>query len=97
MAAGCPPGTAGMTVNRYCSSGLQAIAIAAGRVINEGVPVIAAGGVESISLVQTKHKNTYRAVSETVTAIDPTATRAYDRCVVVSASISEPAVVEPGP
>ena len=52
MAAGCPPGTAGMTVNRYCSSGLQAIAIAAGRVINEGVPVIAAGGVESISLVQ---------------------------------------------
>jgi acetyl-CoA C-acetyltransferase len=52
MAAGCPPTTAGMTVNRYCSSGLQAIAIAAGRVVNEGVPVIAAGGVESISLVQ---------------------------------------------
>ena len=52
MAAGCPATTAGMTVNRYCSSGLQAIAIAAGRVLNEGVPVIAAGGVESISLVQ---------------------------------------------
>ena len=52
MAAGCPASTAGMTVNRYCSSGLQAIAIAAGRVLNEGVPVIAAGGVESISLVQ---------------------------------------------
>jgi acetyl-CoA C-acetyltransferase len=52
MAAGCPTSTAGMTVNRYCSSGLQAIAIAAGRVINEGVPVMAAGGVESISLVQ---------------------------------------------
>ena len=47
MAAGCPTSTAGMTVNRYCSSGLQAIAIAAGRVINEGVPVMAAGGVES--------------------------------------------------
>jgi acetyl-CoA C-acetyltransferase len=41
-----------MTVNRYCSSGLQAIAIAAGRVVVEGVPVAAAGGVESISLVQ---------------------------------------------
>lgn len=52
MAAGCPTSTGGMTVNRYCSSGLQAIAIAAGRVMNEGVPVVAAGGVESISLVQ---------------------------------------------
>ncbi len=52
MAAGCPPSTAGMTVNRYCSSGLQAIALAAGRVLNEGVPIMAAGGVESISLVQ---------------------------------------------
>ena len=52
MAAGCPSSTAGMTVNRYCSSGLQAIAIAAGRVMNEGVPIVAAGGVESISLVQ---------------------------------------------
>jgi len=41
-----------MTVNRYCSSGPQAIAIAAGRVLNEQVPVMAAGGVESISLVQ---------------------------------------------
>ena len=52
MAAGCPSSTAGMTVNRYCSSGLQAIAVAAGRVVNEGVPIMAAGGVESISLVQ---------------------------------------------
>lgn len=52
MAAGCPTSTAGMTVNRYCSSGLQAIAIAAGRVMNEGVPIMAAGGVESISMVQ---------------------------------------------
>ncbi|MCG8370246.1 MAG: acetyl-CoA C-acyltransferase [Proteobacteria bacterium] len=52
MAAGCPTSTGGMTVNRYCSSGLQAVAIAAGRVVNEGVPVMAAGGVESISLVQ---------------------------------------------
>ena len=52
MAAGCPSSTAGATVNRYCSSGLQSIAMAAGRVLNEGVPVIAAGGVESISLVQ---------------------------------------------
>ncbi len=52
MAAGCPATTAGATVNRYCSSGLQAIAIAAGRVLGERVPIMAAGGVESISLVQ---------------------------------------------
>lgn len=52
IAAGCPVSTSGVTVNRYCSSGLQAIAIAAGRIIAEQVPIIAAGGVESISLVQ---------------------------------------------
>jgi acetyl-CoA C-acetyltransferase len=52
MAAGCPPSTAGSTINRYCSSGLQSIAMAAGRVLNEGVPIMAAGGVEQISMVQ---------------------------------------------
>ena len=50
--AGCPVTTAGMTVNRFCSSGLQTIALAAGRIVNDGVDVVAAGGVESISLVQ---------------------------------------------
>lgn len=50
--AGCPVTTSGLTVNRYCSSGLQAVAVAAGRLLTEKVPVIAAGGVESISMVQ---------------------------------------------
>jgi acetyl-CoA C-acetyltransferase len=50
--AGCPVTTSGTTINRFCSSGLQAIAVAAGRVINEGVPVAVGAGVESISLVQ---------------------------------------------
>jgi acetyl-CoA C-acetyltransferase len=50
--AGCPTSTAGVTINRYCSSGLQSIAMAAGRIVNEGVQVMAAGGVESISMVQ---------------------------------------------
>ena len=50
--AGLPVTTAGMTVNRFCSSGLQAIAIAAQRVIVDGAPVMVGGGVESISLVQ---------------------------------------------
>ena len=50
--AGLPVTTAGMTVNRFCSSGLQAIALAAQRVIVDGAPVMVGGGVESISLVQ---------------------------------------------
>ena len=50
--AGCPVTTSGVTVNRFCSSGLQTIALAAGRIVNAGVDVVAAGGVESISLVQ---------------------------------------------
>ena len=50
--AGCPVTTSGVTVNRYCSSGLQTIAMAAQRVIVDKVPVMVAGGVESISCVQ---------------------------------------------
>jgi len=50
--AGCPVTTAGVTVNRYCSSGLQTIAMAAQRVMVDKVPVMVAGGVESISCVQ---------------------------------------------
>ena len=50
--AGLPVTAAGMTVNRFCSSGLQTIAMAAQRVMTEGVPVMVAGGVESISCVQ---------------------------------------------
>ena len=52
LRGGLPVGVAAMTVNRFCASGLQAIAVAAGSIINEGVPIAVAGGVESISLVQ---------------------------------------------
>ncbi len=52
LRAGLPVTVAGMTVNRFCSSGLQTIAMAAQRVMVEGVPAIVAGGVESISCVQ---------------------------------------------
>jgi acetyl-CoA C-acetyltransferase len=50
--AGLPVTTSGQTVNRFCSSGLQAIATAANYVRNDGAPVAIGGGVESISLVQ---------------------------------------------
>ncbi len=61
LRAGCPVTTSGMTVNRFCSSGLQTIAIAAQRILAGEGDIYAAGGVESISLVQnemnTKHLN----------------------------------------
>src|SRR6266508_6923977 len=50
--AGCPVTTSGMTVNRFCSSGLQTIAIASQRVMTGEGEIFAAGGVESISCVQ---------------------------------------------
>jgi acetyl-CoA C-acetyltransferase len=52
LRAGLPVSTAGVTINRFCSSGLQAIAMAAQRIIVDKVPVMVAGGVESISCVQ---------------------------------------------
>lgn len=70
--AGCPVATSGVTVNRYCSSGLQAIAFAANRILAEGVPVIAAGGVESISMVQLSgHMNMHGAVEPGLFASHP--------------------------
>jgi len=52
LRAGLPDTVAGLSINRFCSSGLQAIAIAAHRIIVDSVPVMAAGGLDSISLVQ---------------------------------------------
>ena len=52
--AGLPIGIAGTTVNRFCASGLQAIAMAAGRIVVEGAPAMIAGGVESISAIRTR-------------------------------------------
>ena len=70
--AGCPVTTSGVTVNRYCSSGLQAIAMAAGRIAQEGVTAIAAGGVESISMVQLSgHMNMHGAAEPGLYAAQP--------------------------
>ncbi|MDP1654842.1 MAG: acetyl-CoA C-acyltransferase [Hylemonella sp.] len=52
LKAGCPVTVSGMTVNRFCSSGLQTIALAAQRIIAGEGDVFVAGGVESISCVQ---------------------------------------------
>ena len=52
LRAGLPESVPGTTINRYCASGLQAISVAAQRVIVDGANVVVAGGAESISLVQ---------------------------------------------
>jgi acetyl-CoA C-acetyltransferase len=60
LTAGLPVTAAGMTVDRQCSSGLMAIATAAKTVVCDGVDVMVAGGMESISLVQNEHRNRFR-------------------------------------
>jgi acetyl-CoA acyltransferase len=51
MLAGLPTSVAGTTINRFCSSGLQAIAVAAHQIIGEGVDAAIGGGVESITMI----------------------------------------------
>jgi acetyl-CoA acetyltransferase family protein len=53
LRAGCPVGVSGMTIDRQCASGLMAIATAAKQIINDRMDVVAAGGQDSISMVQT--------------------------------------------
>ncbi|BES69416.1 acetyl-CoA C-acyltransferase [Marinobacter nanhaiticus D15-8W] len=62
--AGLPVTTAGLSINRFCSSGLQSIALASQRIVSEKVPAMVAGGVESISLVQNDKINQFRATNE---------------------------------
>jgi acetyl-CoA C-acetyltransferase len=70
--AGCPVTTSGTTLNRFCSSGLNAIAVAANYVRAEGADVAVGAGVESISLVQMSgHMNTYRYTEEKLMETHP--------------------------
>ncbi len=71
ITGGLPPSVAGMTLDRKCASGLMAIATAAKQVVEDGMSVVVAGGVESISLTQNKHLNSYRAQSQAVLAASP--------------------------
>ncbi|MFK8050480.1 MAG: acetyl-CoA C-acyltransferase [Halioglobus sp.] len=73
IAGGLPDTTSGMTMDRQCSSGLMTIASAAKSIMCNEYDVAVAGGVESISLVQNKHKNSYRSVSKTVLEASPKA------------------------
>jgi acetyl-CoA C-acetyltransferase len=61
LRAGLPVTTAGLSINRFCSSGLQSIALAAQRIMTEGASVMVAGGLESISCVQNEANTHMRA------------------------------------
>jgi len=69
--AGCPVSTAGTTINRFCSSGLQAIAMAAQQVMTEKTPVAIGSGVESISLVQMGGMNMKNITEEHLLEVKP--------------------------
>ncbi len=62
LAGGLPTSVSGMTLDRQCSSGMYAIATAAKHIITDNVPVMVAGGLDQISLVQNKYMNTHRMV-----------------------------------
>jgi acetyl-CoA C-acetyltransferase/acetyl-CoA acyltransferase len=67
LVAGLPVTTAGTTIDRQCSSGMQSMALLANAIRNDGVKAGIAGGLESISLVQNDHRNTFRLLDKTLT------------------------------
>jgi acetyl-CoA C-acetyltransferase len=69
--AGCPVTTAGTTINRFCSSGLQAIAMASQQILTEATPVAIGSGVESISLVQMGGMNVKNLTEEHLLQVKP--------------------------
>ncbi len=71
MASGLPVTVSGMSIDRQCSSGLMAIATGARQIVMDGMPVVLAGGCESISLVQNEHMNIHRYVDPLAIAHAP--------------------------
>jgi acetyl-CoA C-acetyltransferase len=69
LAGGLPVTVAAMTVDRQCSSGMMAIAIAAKSILNDEADIAVGGGQDSISVVQNEHMNQYRAVNAPLVAI----------------------------
>ena len=73
LAAGLPVTTAGTTIDRQCSSGLQSMSLLANAIRNDGVKIGIAGGLESISLVQNERQNRFRLADDKLMAIKPEA------------------------
>ncbi|HED12739.1 MAG TPA: hypothetical protein ENI62_03660 [Gammaproteobacteria bacterium] len=71
MAANLPVGVAAATIDRQCASGLSAISAAAQQIVQEGLEVAVAGGLDSISLVQNTHMNNYSYQDQRVLELKP--------------------------
>ncbi len=66
LSAGLPNTVGGATIDRQCSSGLQSMAVLANSIRNDGVVAGISGGVESISLVQNDHRNTFHLLDKSL-------------------------------
>jgi acetyl-CoA C-acetyltransferase len=84
--AGMPVTVPGATINRFCSSGMQAIAMAAHRIVVDGAPVMVGGGLESISLVQNDHMNKFRATNDWIVEHKPAL---YDTMLQTAETVAE--------
>ncbi|MEX1197646.1 MAG: acetyl-CoA C-acyltransferase [Pseudohongiellaceae bacterium] len=73
VAAGLPNSVAGMSMDRQCASGMMAIATAAKQIMADEMPVVIGGGLESISLVQNEHRNSFRTEDSNVVRLSENA------------------------
>jgi acetyl-CoA C-acetyltransferase len=71
LRAGLPVTVGGMTVDRQCASGMMAIASAARSILYDGVDIMVGGGLDSISIVQNAHMNTYRGKDPALVDLHP--------------------------
>jgi len=71
LRAGLPVSVPAMTVNRFCSTGLQTIVLAAQQIRSGQSRIVVAGGLESISLVQNEHMNAHEATDPWLTDHKP--------------------------
>ena len=68
LAADLPVTVSGMSIDRQCSSGMMAIAVAARQILYDGMEIAVGGGLESISLVQNEKANTHMAIDKALVA-----------------------------
>jgi acetyl-CoA C-acetyltransferase len=71
LRAGLPVTVGGMTVDRQCASGMMAIAVAARSILHDGIDIMVGGGLDSISIVQNEHLNTWRTQDPALLALHP--------------------------
>lgn len=86
LKAGCPVTTSGAVINRFCSSGLQALASAAHSIMVDGVSVAVGGGAESVSLVMDGHMNTFRLEDDELRAMHP---HVYDAMIATAETVAK--------